>query len=274
MISEDAFEHLNALPNHKSLFADLCSFFLQEPDVAACFLSGSGASGGMDAYSDLDLGFLCKSQAARERLWQQRWNWDLPNWFHRMDADHVKPYFVIYLFDPDIHVDLAFYTMESMPTFRAAPFKLVWDRENLLTDWISDVNAPRRIDTDWSNAVHEDERFWTWTHYLWCHIARGEYYDAASDLAPVIQLVQTWHARLGGFADFDTRRLEQRGEQKFIEDMTPCFAKPIRQELKTALLKLIEIHNEQRKKVEELIAPQWTTAQLARDRISQLVGAL
>jgi hypothetical protein len=142
--------------------------------VIGGFLSGSDATGGMDSYSDLDLGFLCPMMEAKDNIWSQRFDWPLPPWFHRMDADHVKPYFIIYLFEPHIHVDLAFYTPDNLPPQAGGPFILGWDNESKLGQWIEKVNEPYRVKPDWSNVVHEEERFWTWTHYSWCHSGRGE----------------------------------------------------------------------------------------------------
>ncbi len=225
----------------------------------------------MDFHSDLDLGFLCSSNETNETLWSQRFDWILPAWFHRMDADHVKPYFIIYLFEPHIHVDLAFYIIENLPPQAGGPFTIAFDKESRLNKWIVEVNKPLRVPADWSNVVHEEERFWKWTHYSWCHTGRGEYYDDASSFGIMRGIIQTWYARLKGIEKFDTRRLEQRGETTFIESMRPCFPTPDRPSMKAALLHLIDLHNQQRAEVDRLIGPQWKTTQAARDKIIRLV---
>ena len=97
-MNSDVFKFMGDLPDHKNLCKELLEFFSNQSDITAAFLSGSGASGGMDFHSDLDLGFVCKDDEAKERLWKQRFDWPLPSWFHRMDADHVKPYFIKYLY--------------------------------------------------------------------------------------------------------------------------------------------------------------------------------
>lgn len=268
------FKNMEKLPEHKVLCKGLLQYFCQIDEVSGAFVSGSGAAGGMDNYSDLDLGFICNDNRAREKVWKKRWDWSLPPWFHRMDADHVKPYFIIYLFEPHIHVDLAFYTPDDLPPQAGGPFKLAFDKANLFGDWLSKVNEPFQVKPDWSNVVHEEERFWTWTHYSWCHTGRGEYYDDASTFGIMRGILQKWHARLNGTELFDTRRLEQRGENAFIESMIPCFPKPNRAEMKKALLNLIEIHNQQRQQVEDLISPKWTTTPNAREKITQLIRGL
>jgi hypothetical protein len=274
MINPEVFKHMGSLPDHQRLCRDLLGFFHEQSELAGAFICGSGASGGMDFYSDLDLGFVCSNVEAKERVWSQRLNWQLPNWFHRMDADHVKSHFIIYLFEPHIHVDLAFYTMENLPPQVGGPFTIAFDKRDQLGQWAGDVNKPLKTLPDWSNVVHEEERFWTWTHYSWCHTGRGEYYDDASTFGIMRGLLQTWHARLSGNAKFDTRRLEQRGEIKFIESMRPCFPTPDRASMKAALLNMINIHNRQRAEVERLLKPKWTTTQTARDKITKLVSEI
>jgi hypothetical protein len=68
-------------------------------------------------------------------------------------------------------------------------------------------------------------------------------------------ILEKWHARLNGSEIFDSRRLEQRGHHAFIERMLPCFPKPNRVAMKTALLTMIEIHNQHRCEVEKF---DWT----------------
>jgi hypothetical protein len=237
-------------------------------------MSGSGAAGGMDAYSDLDLGFLCESAEAREKIWKERFSWEIPGTFHRMDADHVKSYFIIYLCEPTIHVDLCFYTINDLPGQAGAPFKLAWDENKALAGWISKVNEPALQKPDWSNVVHEEERFWTWTHYCWGHVGRGEYYDIATWAYFLNRIPEQWQARLNGKAAFDSRKLEARGHKAFIEKMKHGFPNADRESLKKWLQSLIALHNEQRIEVEKGIGPKWTTTQYARDKITKLVNEI
>lgn len=274
MVRPDVFKHMNQLPDHRNLCDSLFGFFYTLSGISGAFIGGSGASGKMDFHSDLDLGFICSDNTIKEEIWQQRFEWKLPSWFHRMDADHVKPYFVIYLFEPHIHVDLVFYTPDNLPTQEGGPFTLAFDKANNLSDWVHKVNKPYKIDPDWSNVVHEEERFWTWTHYSWCHTGRGEYYDDASSFGIMRGIIEKWHARLKGTEKFDSRRLEQRGELEFIEKMRPCFPTPDRKSMRTALLNLIDLHNSQRKQVESLLNPKWATTQAARDKITRLVSEI
>lgn len=271
MINKDIFKHMDGLSDHSGLCYELLTFFFKLKEISGAFVSGSGASGGMDFYSDLDLGFLCPTEDAKEKVWSQRFDWNLPKWFHRMDADHVKPYFIIYLFDPHIHVDFAFYTTNDLPSQAGGPFTIAFDKELQLSNWIEKVNEPLVEPPDWSNVIHEEERFWTWIHYSWCHIGRGEYYDIATSLGDIRNIIHMWKARLKGSKVFNSRRLEQHGEIEFIEQMKFSFPTPDRMSMKKALLNLIGIHNYQRERVEKLINPKWTTTQSAREKITKLV---
>ena len=273
-MNSDVFIHMSELSEHKALCQKLLTYFSEQKEVVGAFISGSGVSGDMDYHSDLDLGFVCKDDNAKEEIWKKRFEWPLQDWFHRMDADHVKPYFIIYLFNPYIHVDLAFYTTENLPPQAGGPYSIAFDKTKQLSSWISRANEPYFENPDWTNVVHEEERFWTWTHYSWCHVGRGEYYDIAADFGMLRNILHKWHSRLNGNENFNSRRLEHRGEQEFIEQMTPCFPKPNKVEMKSALLNLIKIHNIQRAQVENLVQPEWTTTQIARERITQLVREL
>jgi hypothetical protein len=245
--------------------------FSEQKEISCGFISGSGAAGGMDFYSDLDLGFVCESEEAKEKIWSQRFAWKLPDWFHRMDADHVKLYFIIYLFEPHIHVDLCFYTMANLPPKAGGPYTIAFDPQSQLKSWSEEMNQPIPIKTDWSNVVHEEEQIWTWIHYAWCHAGRGEYYDIAGEFGLLRRVPHSWYARLKGAGTFNSRRLEQRGETDFIESMKLCYPMPSRSSMKAALLNLIAVHNEQRKQVDLLLAPKWKTTQTARDKIARLV---
>lgn len=266
--------NMASLPKHQMLFEQILSYFKGKAEVSGIFLSGSGAVGNMDRYSDLDLGFVCSSSAAREKIWNKRFEWDLPMWFHRMDADHVKPHFIIYLFEPDIHVDLAFYTLEALLQSAGAPYYIVWDSTGSLEKWAQDMNSFPGAAPDWENVIHEDEQFWTWIHYSWCHVARGEYYDIASQFEFLRRIPHTWYARLKGKPVFDSRRLEQKGDAEFIQTMSRTYASPDLLTLKNALLALIEIHNYQRSQLDKILTPYWKTSSAARIRITQLVQNL
>lgn len=273
-VNPQVFQHMEQLPQHEGLCAELLLHFRQMPGIIGAFVSGSGATGKMDRHSDLDLGFICENKEMREKIWRQRFNWKLPNWFHRMDADHIKNYFIIYLFEPDIHVDFCFYTREDLPTQAGGPFVLAWDQRALLRGWIRHVNEPFKTPPEWQHVVHDEERFWTWMHYLWTHTNRGEYYESAMFTADLRGIIEKWHARILGSEIFRPRRLEQRGETAFLQLMQPAFPTAERESLKKSFLAMIEIHNRQRLEIDRLVTPEWKTSPAARDKITKLVHEL
>jgi hypothetical protein len=151
---------------------------------------------------------------------------------------------------------------------------VAFDKQLQLNGWLGEVNKPLKLSPDWSNVVHEEEQFWTWVHYDWCQVGRGEYYDGAAFMGIMRGVIHRWRARLDGSDQFNIRRLEQRGETAFIESMRPCFPTPDRASMKAALLNLIKFHNGQRVRVETQVRPTWKTTQSARDKSTQLVQGL
>jgi hypothetical protein len=120
---------------------------------------------------------------------------------------------------------------------------------------------------DWSDAAHDDERFWAWTYYCLRHIQRGELYEVASELWWLRGIVEAWRARLVGDPEFRYRRAEAHYD---VSELAETFPAPDRKSLKHALLKLIELHERQRASVEA----DWRTRDDARRRIRAMVEAL
>lgn len=220
----------------------------------------------MDAESDLDVGICFADDAAREEAWALRWAWDIAPWFHRFDADHVKPYFVIYLFDSKVKTDIPLHTLEDLPAREGGPYVLAWDDTGRLETWAATAVPPPRA-VDWSRAVHEEERFWAWLVYSLQHVRRGEYYSIAADFWYLRDVVEQWQARLAGLARFSIRRAEQLVDTR---DLAELFPRPDRADLKRALLKLIEVHERQRATVDLA----WRTSEDARTRIKRWVEEL
>src|SRR5262245_66604850 len=125
-------------------------------------VAGSVVRGIADEHSDLDVCVFFADAESRERAWAERWSWDIAPWFHRFDADHVRPHFVIYLFEPAVKADIALYGRGDLPPPEGGPYRVAWDDEAVLAEW---ATRPAERVADWSPAVHEDERFWAWTDY-------------------------------------------------------------------------------------------------------------
>ena len=75
----------------------------------------------MDQDSDLDIGIFFGNPTDREKTWKNRWDWSVAPWFHRFDADHIKPHFVIYLFESNIKADINLYVQAELPGAGGAP---------------------------------------------------------------------------------------------------------------------------------------------------------
>ena len=249
----------------------MAAFFRGYPGVVGMSVAGSIAGGFADEHSDLDVGVFFADEGARERAWADRWKWDLGPWFHRFDADHVRPHFVIYLLEPGIKTDIPLNLVSDPPTPAGAPYEVLWDETGDVTRWVEASNAGRvELPPDWSDAVHEDERFWAWLYYSVLHMRRGEYYDLAYDFHMLRNIVETWHARLAGRRFFDVRRVHER-EPETMREFAELFPRPERDSLKRAFLKLIELHERQR---EQISGVEWRTRPEGRERIRRWVEEL
>jgi predicted nucleotidyltransferase len=244
------------------------AFFRGYPGVVGMYVAGSIASRLADEHSDLDVGVFFADEDARERAWAERWEWDLGPWFHRFDADHVRPYFIIYLLEPGVKVDIPLNTVDYEPTPAGAPYDVLWDETGDVTRWVDAANSGRiELPPDWSEGVHEEEQLWAWLFYGLLHMRRGEYYDLAYEFHVLRNLVETWHARLQGESFFRIRRVPADVVREFAE----LFPRPEREPLKRAILTLIEIHERQRAEIDWL---EWKTSPHTRERIKRWVEEL
>jgi Nucleotidyltransferase domain len=258
------YDGVRSLPEHRRVLEAVLGFFRKDPTAIGAWVSGSIARGNADGYSDIDVGVSFQDEAARRAMWSHRWEWPIAPWFHRFDADHVRPYFVIYFYEPSIKTDIALYVEDELPPPEGGPYGVAWDHTGHLADW-----ATRQSDrsADWTLAVHEDERFWAWTYYCVRHVDRGEYYEVASELHWLRGIVEAWRARLAGHPAFSYRRAESHYD---LGDLAETFPRPERKELKRALLRLIDLHELQR----EGIDADWQTTEATRARIRAMVEAL
>jgi predicted nucleotidyltransferase len=260
------------LPDHSDLLDALLGFFRPMHGVVGCFVSGSAASGQMDEDSDLDLGIVFRNAETRSAAWEARWDWPIAHWFHRFDADHIKPHFVIYLFEPAIRADLNLYLVDELPPVEGGPYAIAWDDTGALGDWQGALPAQAVAAPDWRPAVHEDERFWAWLVYLYNHAHRGECYVCAYGFPELRDILEQWAARLAGQARFSPRRLEGTdwGERLLAHDLFP---KPERASLKASMLSAIELQLELR----SVIAKKgiaWKTSADSIAKITHLVHSL
>ena len=248
--------------------------FRDVPGVSGMAASGSVARGVADEFSDLDLGVFFADEAARDAAWERRWEWAIGPCFHRFDADHVRPHFVIYLFEPGVKTDLPLHLVTDPPAPDGAPFEVLWDATGEVARWVEASNAGmRERPPDWSEAAHEEERLWAWAYYCVRHLQRGEVYDVAADFPVLRAIVEAWHARLGGRAFFDVRRVHER-EPETVEAFADLFPRPEPASLRCALLSLPDLHERQRAEVERREQIEWRTTPEARERIRRWVEQL
>jgi len=252
----------------------VADFFRGCQGVVGMYVAGSIASGIADEHSDLDIGVFFADETSRDRAWADRWSWDIGPWFHRFDADHVRPHFVIYLLEPGVKTDIPLYVVTDSPTPGGAPYEVLWDETGDVTRWVEASNAGKQeLPPDWSEAAHEEERLWAWTYYSILHVRRGEYYDVASDFHMLRAIVESWHARLAGRSFFDVRRVHER-DPETMELFADLFPRPERESLKRALLALLGIHERQRLEAEERHVLEWRTSPAARERLRRWVEEL
>ena len=262
----------SSLPSeHQRVLDCVVEFFRGQLGVVGMSVAGSIARRAADEHSDLDVDVFFADPAARERVWAERWEWNIAPWFHRFDADHVRPHFVIYLFEPGIKTDIPLLLVSDPPTPAGAPYEVLWDETGDVTRWVEASNSGRvELPPDWSEAAHEDERMWAWLYYCVLHMRRGEYYDIAYDFHMLRNIVETWHARLGGVPFFDVRRVHER-EPETMREFAELFPQPERESLKRGLLKLIEVHESQRERISGV---EWRTRPEGRERIRRWIEEL
>lgn len=258
------------LPDHDAVLQSILSFFKNTPGVAGCFLGGSTAANLMDADSDLDIGIVMQDAEALDAVWQRRWDWNIAPWFHRFDADHIRPYFVIYLFEPRIKADIGFCLKDKLPPLEAGPFVVVWDSDGALNRWFGTAAKPAAPGVSWQAAVHEDERFWAWLFCLYSHLHRGEYYNCAYEFPVVRDILEQWHARLAGFRRFNTRRMEENAALNRLPRQG-LFPTPDKESIKACLQRAIEEQLILRKEIEGLLGPVWKTSSRAIEKITGLI---
>jgi hypothetical protein len=259
---------------HQAVLDNIVQFFQRYPGAIGGCVSGSVARGITDEYSDLDVAVFFVDEGSREQAWGARWGWEIAPWFHRFDADHIKPHFVIYYFEPGVKADLPLLLATDPPTPGGAPYEVLWDATGDVAKWVDASNSGRRdLPPDWSDAAHEDERIWAWIYYCARHVQRGEYYDVSCDFHMLREIVEVWHARLEGKAFFDVRRVHER-EPETMELFAPLFPAPTYEAQRLALGRLLEIHDRQRAEVDATEQIEWRTSHEGRARIRALVDAL
>jgi len=261
------------LPEHDRVLKSILNYFSVLSGTEGAFLSGSIASGLMDRDSDLDIGILCRGENARDKIWTRRWEWSIAPWFHRFDADHIKDYFVIYLFEPAIKADINLYIKSDLPPRRGGPYRIAWDDSGILRVWLSSLAAEAETTDAWSMVLHEEERYWAWLFCLYGRVNRGEYYNGAVEFPVIRNIYEQWVARLAGEGGFTSRRVEG---VSFYSDLTQVdlFPKPNRESLKEAMTALTRAILKLRAVIEKERNIRWKTGIQAIEKITSLIEDL
>jgi hypothetical protein len=261
------------LGEHDKVLQAVLTYFHEIPGVVGCFLSGSMATNRMTQDSDLDIGIVMQSANQREQIWQKRWDWKITPWFHRFDADHIKPYFVIYCFEPHIRADINLYIESDLPPIEGGPYLVIWDHDKILNCWIEALSNHAKPAPNWEDVVHEDERFWAWSFYVYAYLHRGDYYHIAVEFPALREIIEKWSSRLDGHAKFTTRDyINESFAVHLLND--DLFPKPNLASLKNAMLVCIELQLNLRKEIYQKIGVQWKTSDHAIQKITGLIEEL
>ncbi len=154
---------------------------MDDPDISACFLSGSFGRRASDPYSDLDVALIYPDNQVLERAWRNRAQFTksiMPYVsLKSFDAEYIRPYFHIVLFANGSKVDLRFENQESL-----SPNP--WDSQiRILKDtagWVETFqmkSSQQTLPQARMNA-HEltllDQRFWIMFWDILRLLARGD----------------------------------------------------------------------------------------------------
>jgi hypothetical protein len=154
---------------------------MDEPDISACFLSGSFGRRTSDQYSDLDVALVYPDIRTLERAWRNRIQFAqsiMPYIsLKSFDGEHIRPYFHIVLFANGSKVDFRFETQDTL-----APNP--WDSQiHILKDtsgWAeafqikSSQQALPQASMNNRELTLLDQRFWVMLWDILRLIARGD----------------------------------------------------------------------------------------------------
>jgi len=169
---------------------------------------GSLVTGGMDAFSDLDLVVAVEPAAYPQVLDdRQRIAAGVGTLLASFTGDHVgEERLLICLYDaPLLHVDFKFVSLPDVAVRVEDPLVL-WERDGRLTRALAAGAAehPAR------SAQWIEDRFWVWVHYVSAHVGRGELFEALDALSVLHALALGPLALAGtGARPTGVRRLEQ-----------------------------------------------------------------
>jgi hypothetical protein len=154
---------------------------IDDPDIYACFLSGSFGRRANDPYSDLDVALVYPDDQALERAWRDRTQFAqsvMPYVsLKSFDAVHIRPYFHIVLYANGSKVDYRFESQESVtPNPWDSHIKILKDTDG----WAEahQLSCGRQAIPQAKMSNHEltllDQRFWVMYWDILRLLARGD----------------------------------------------------------------------------------------------------
>lgn len=173
---------IGALPElHAAMLRGIIAAVAADARFDTLLGTGSLASGGFDAESDLDLVLIVRREdhdavMAERRAFAAR----LGTLLASFPGDHVgEPRLLICLYGPPLlHVDFKFVPADELDGFSERPLVL-WARDPVAMDLrlVRLELAPVGRTAQWF-----EDRAWLWLHYSATKVRRGEYFEALSGL--------------------------------------------------------------------------------------------
>lgn len=154
---------------------------IEDPDIVACFLSGSFGRRSSDSYSDLDVALVFPDDSTLTLAWRNRVRFAqsiMPYIsLKAFDAEHIRPYFHIVLFANGSKVDIRY---ENQDTIDPNP----WDSQiRILKDsaaWAetfqskSSLQPLPQANMNNQDLTRLDQRFWIMYWDILRLLARGD----------------------------------------------------------------------------------------------------
>jgi predicted nucleotidyltransferase len=168
-------------PPHREFLDRALPLLAQDARILGIAGAGSMLTGGMDAYSDLDL-VIVSDAAAHPALMQERFAiaGRLGQLLTAFTGEHVgEPRVLICLYDaPLLHVDLKFVALEALEHRIEDPVVL-FERDGCLSAAMrASVARHPMPEPQWI-----EDRFWVWVHYAALRLGRGELFEVIDFLA-------------------------------------------------------------------------------------------
>jgi predicted nucleotidyltransferase len=231
---------LDDLPLHREKLEAASAFTQTMPGVVGLVVSGSLATGTADAYSDLDLKIVTRTELHDEAA---RHLDELVNAcgvpVAHFTAEHVgHPGMLIVLYNDLIHIDFYPVRLSELGAKNDGMAGWVmWSQDDDIAVALDDSADTMGVDLSWIEA-----RMWTWVWYTHSKILRGELYEALDALQYLRgNVLFALLAETIGVKPYGSRRAEQH-----VGELGPLFARTVpaleRDRVMDALLATVELY--------------------------------